>query len=110
MPLKPRRPHRPGRISQPRHPRRKPHCTAPPCLPMLPATKPADTEFARIPGRIAMRTHRLMGYAAAAAIMAAGVQALAQAPAPTPANPWYMAAPFPEASEEVLAATANNKL
>lgn len=58
-----------------------------------------------------MRTHRLMAYAAAAAaIMAAGVQALAQAPAPTPANPWFMAAPFPEPSEEVLAATANNKL
>jgi N-acetylneuraminic acid mutarotase len=50
-----------------------------------------------------------MAYAAAAAIMAAGVQALAQAPAPTPANPWYMAAPFPEPSEEVLGTTANNK-
>jgi N-acetylneuraminic acid mutarotase len=57
-----------------------------------------------------MRTHRLMAYAAAAAIMAAGVQALAQAPAPTPANPWFQAAPFPDPSEEVLGATANGKL
>jgi len=58
-----------------------------------------------------MLSHRFMGYAAAAAaLMAAGVQALAQGPAPTPANPWFMAAPFPEPSEEVLAATANNKL
>src|SRR5262249_16672601 len=46
---------------------------------------------------------------ATAAFTAAGA-ALAQAPAPTPANPWFAAAPFPEPSEEVLAATANNKL
>jgi N-acetylneuraminic acid mutarotase len=37
--------------------------------------------------------------------------AFAQAPAaPTAANPWFMAAPFPEASEEVLGATAGGKL
>jgi N-acetylneuraminic acid mutarotase len=39
--------------------------------------------------------------------------AFAQAPAPaapTPANPWFQGAPFPEASEEVLGATAGGKL
>ena len=56
---------------------------------------------------------RHLRYAVAAvtvivAVMA--VPALAQSPAPTPANPWFMAAAFPEASEEVLSATANNKL
>jgi N-acetylneuraminic acid mutarotase len=52
-----------------------------------------------------------MRYALAAAIlMAAGAPLLAQGPAaPTPANPWYAAAPFPEPSEEVLGATANGK-
>ena len=37
----------------------------------------------------------------------------AQAPAPaapTAANPWFQGAPFPEASEEVLGATAGGKL
>jgi len=50
-----------------------------------------------------------MRCAFAAAVVIA-TPALAQAPAPTPANPWTMAAAFPEASEEVLSATANNKL
>jgi N-acetylneuraminic acid mutarotase len=37
--------------------------------------------------------------------------AFAQAPpAPSAANPWFSAAPFPEPSEEVLGATANGKL
>jgi N-acetylneuraminic acid mutarotase len=39
--------------------------------------------------------------------------AFAQAPAPaapTAANPWFQGAPFPEASEEVLGATAGGKL
>ena len=36
--------------------------------------------------------------------------ALAQAPAPTPANPWFQAAPLPEPSEEVLGAPLNGKL
>src|SRR5262249_16807858 len=53
--------------------------------------------------------HRLLRSAAAAPVVTA-TPALAEAPAPTPANPWTMAAPFPEASEEVLSATANNKL
>src|SRR5262249_9753760 len=35
--------------------------------------------------------------------------ALAQAPAPTPANPWATLAPFPDPSEEVLGAVANGK-
>ena len=56
-----------------------------------------------------MPAHRLMRCAFAAAALIA-TPAFAQAPAPSPANPWFMAAPFPEASEEVLAATANNKL
>jgi N-acetylneuraminic acid mutarotase len=52
----------------------------------------------------------------ALALLAAGVvlpAARAQAPAPpapTPANPWFQGAPFPEASEEVLGATAGGKL
>src|SRR5262249_56099801 len=58
-----------------------------------------------------MPTQRLMCYAMAAAALAAfGARALAQSPAPTPANPWVTLAPFPDPSEEVLAATANNKL
>lgn len=36
--------------------------------------------------------------------------AVAQAPAPSAANPWVQLAPFPEPSEEVLGATANGKL
>ena len=47
---------------------------------------------------------------AGAVLVAAGTGALAQAPAPTPANPWVQAAPLPEPSEEVLGATANGKL
>ena len=47
---------------------------------------------------------------AVAAVAVIAMPALAQSPAPTPANPWFMAAAFPEASEEVLSATANNKL
>jgi len=56
-----------------------------------------------------MSLHHLMRHALAAAALMA-TPALAQSPAPTPANPWFMAAPFPEPSEEVLSATANNKL
>ena len=43
----------------------------------------------------------------------AAATAFAQAPAPaapTAANPWFQGAPFPEASEEVLGATAGGKL
>src|SRR5262245_56534852 len=57
-----------------------------------------------------MSALRHLRYAIAAAVAVLAVPALAQAPAPTPANPWFMAAAFPEASEEVLSATANNKL
>ncbi len=46
---------------------------------------------------------------AGAVLVAAGAGALAQAPAPTTANPWVQAAPLPEPSEEVLGATANGK-
>lgn len=47
--------------------------------------------------------------AAAACIPPAFAQAPAPA-APTAANPWILGAPFPDASEEVLGATANDKL
>jgi N-acetylneuraminic acid mutarotase len=60
-----------------------------------------------------MSSRSVLGFAIVAATMAAAwaAPALAQAPAaPTPANPWFMAAPFPEPSEEVLGATANGKL
>src|SRR5437588_2136243 len=40
----------------------------------------------------------------------AATAALAQAPAPTLANPWFQAAPLPEPSEEVLGAAVNGKL
>src|SRR5262245_38501638 len=59
--------------------------------------------------RIPMSPRRHLRYAIAVAAFIA-TPALAQGPAPTPANPWFMAAAFPEASEEVLSATANNKL
>src|SRR5258705_10968041 len=59
-----------------------------------------------------MSSRSVLGLAlAGAAVVAAVASALAQGPAaPTAANPWFMAAPFPEASEEVLGATANGKL
>jgi len=56
-----------------------------------------------------MPLHRLMRHTLAAAAFLA-TPALAQGPAPTPANPWVQVAPFPEPSEEVLGATANGKL
>jgi N-acetylneuraminic acid mutarotase len=54
--------------------------------------------------------HVALGSVAAACVASA---AFAQAPAPaapTAANPWFQGAPFPEASEEVLGATAGGKL
>ena len=45
-----------------------------------------------------------------AAVVVMATPSLAQPPAPSPANPWFTAAAFPEPSEEVLSATANNKL
>ena len=52
-----------------------------------------------------------LGGAVMAACSAATVFAQAPAPAaPTAANPWFQGAPFPEASEEVLGATAGGKL
>jgi N-acetylneuraminic acid mutarotase len=54
--------------------------------------------------------HVVLGSVAAACVASA---AFAQAPAPaapTAANPWFQGAPFPEASEEVLGATAGGKL
>jgi N-acetylneuraminic acid mutarotase len=60
-----------------------------------------------------MSSRNVLGLAIVAVTMAVGwaAPAMAQAPAaPTPANPWFMAAPFPEPSEEVLGATANGKL
>jgi N-acetylneuraminic acid mutarotase len=56
----------------------------------------------------------MIGALAAAYFFTAGATALAQAPAqpsaPTAANPWVTLAPFPDASEEVLGATAGGKL
>src|SRR5262249_47747030 len=47
-----------------------------------------------------------------AVVLAAAIAtpALAQPPAPSPASPWFAAAPFPEASEEVLGAPTGGKL
>src|SRR5262245_66597492 len=64
----------------------------------------------RDPREVPMLSRRLMHCLIATAAFSAAGAALAQGPAPTPANPWFAAAPFPEPSEEVLAATANNKL
>ena len=58
-----------------------------------------------------MPSHRLLYAMTGVALLTAGAPGLAQGPAaPTPANPWFQAAPFPEPSEEVLGATANGKL
>src|SRR5262245_65873669 len=56
-----------------------------------------------------MSPYRLMHCAFAATVVIA-TPALAQAPAPTPANPWFAAAPLPEPSEEVLGAPIGGKL
>src|SRR5262245_59118311 len=95
----------------------EPHCAAPPRLPMLAARRPRPAcarvdnhnGNTRVAGRVPMSPHHLMRCALTAAVVMA-TPALAQAPAPSPANPWFAAAPFPEPSEEVLSATANNKL
>ena len=47
---------------------------------------------------------------AGALLFATGVASFAQAPVPTPANPWFQAAPLPEPTEEVLGAAVNGKL
>jgi N-acetylneuraminic acid mutarotase len=52
---------------------------------------------------------------AAIAMIAASAMSLAQpvraqAPAPSVANPWFQGVPFPEPSQEVVGATAHNKL
>ena len=58
-----------------------------------------------------MRLWHLGGALIAAAWVAPSVFAQAPAPAaPTAANPWFQGAPFPEASEEVLGATAAGKV
>src|SRR4029453_3288492 len=62
-----------------------------------------------------MRLWHLVWHLGGALIAAMGLApaAFAQAPAPaapTAANPWFQGAPFPEASEEVLGATAGGKL
>jgi N-acetylneuraminic acid mutarotase len=75
----------------------------------------ADESLAiNVRGRWKMTSSRLwclaLGFVAAAALAPVAV---AQAPtpaAPTAANPWVQGAPFPDASEEVLGATAAGKL
>src|SRR5262249_46504192 len=58
-----------------------------------------------------MRLWHLGGALIAAAWVAPAAFAQAPAPAaPTAANPWFQGAPFPEASEEVLGATAAGKV
>src|SRR5262245_53338828 len=60
--------------------------------------------------RMTSLRHVALGLLAAGSIAPA---AFAQAPsptAPTAANPWFQGAPFPEASEEVLGATAGGKV
>jgi len=66
------------------------------------------------PWEVKMTSMRLwhLGGALIAAIWLAPA-AFAQAPAPaapSAANPWFQGAPFPDASEEVLGATAGGKL
>jgi N-acetylneuraminic acid mutarotase len=58
-----------------------------------------------------MTLSRLVATGMLAAFWAPAAFAQAPAPAaPTPANPWFQGAPFPDASEEVLGATAGGKL
>jgi hypothetical protein len=62
-------------------------------------------------GEVKMTSLRLLAASMLAALYAPAVLAQAPAPAaPTAANPWFLGAPFPEASEEVLGATAGGKL
>src|SRR3954452_8104175 len=56
-----------------------------------------------------MSPRHLMRSAIVAAVIMA-TPALAQPPAPSPANPWFTAAAFPEPSEEVLGAPIGGKL
>ena len=58
-----------------------------------------------------MTSSRLLAASMLACLYSPAVFAQAPAPAaPTAANPWVLGAPFPEASEEVLGATAGGKL
>jgi hypothetical protein len=58
-----------------------------------------------------MRLWHLGGALIAAALVAPAAFAQGPAPtAPTAANPWFQGAPFPDASEEVLGATAAGKV
>src|ERR1700704_4628661 len=62
-------------------------------------------------GEVKMTSLRLLAASMLACLYSPAVFAQALAPAaPTAANPWVLGAPFPEASEEVLGATAGGKL
>src|SRR5262249_27444413 len=59
----------------------------------------------------AMRVWHLGGaLIAAAGVVAAAFGQAPAPPAPTAGHPWFQGAPFPEASEEVLGATAAGKV
>jgi N-acetylneuraminic acid mutarotase len=62
-------------------------------------------------GEVKMTSLRLLAASMLACLYSPAVFAQAPAPAaPTAATPWVLGAPFPEASEEVLGATAGGKL
>src|SRR5262249_24504168 len=93
-------------------------CKRPPMLGPLPARASARQHEAKLrnqnPWEVKMTSMRLwhLGGALIAA-MSLAPAAFAQAPAPaapTAANPWFQGAPFPDASEEVLGATAGGKV
>jgi N-acetylneuraminic acid mutarotase len=57
-----------------------------------------------------LRVAALSGAMLVCAVPALLAQSPAPPPAPTAANPWFQGAPFPDASEEVLGATAGGKV
>jgi len=78
-------------------------------------TSAPASDIRKTTGRSDMTSSRLWSAAvlSGAVLAACTAVAVAQAPAPaapTAANPWVQSAPFPEASEEVLGATAGGKL
>src|SRR5262249_32664271 len=87
------------------------------CLGPCPARASARRHEAKLRNQSAgevkltrMRLCHLGGALLAPRWFAPAASAQAPAPAPTAGNPWFQGAPFPDASEEVLGATAGGKV
>src|SRR5260370_31309079 len=115
MPLPPREVHPAARLHRKKRAELRPrHAPAYACP--LPASagkaKPSASQSNPWEAKMtSMRLRHLGGALIAAAWVAPAAFAQGPAPtAPTAANPWFQGAPFPEASEEVLGATAAGKV